>query len=354
MLTILTHVRTEWFFYFTGDPTHLQQSEFTSRKTPSYTSVYVLNCFFRSITSTSDGGALSCTSVTYLIIESTTFFSINTSSQNGGAIYFYNNGGQCALHKVCGNDCITSYSSGNSFGQFAFISVNNGISSKNYVYYTSITRCVNEYTNSFRTLHNEYGKIYLPSVNISMNQIGYTTGINSNPYADSNSVTFSLLYSTFRDNNASVRACIFVWRTNANFEIKSCNFLGNKQGNLNLNGIICANGNMKIMDSCILNNVATNVFYQETSSYTITLSNCTVDSTTCNQNLKIQNTVTKSFIQALNHISTRYCHFEYDSVGTLTPIIQPSKKQINCYTCDRFFDQSMPQMLLFFVLSYFS
>jgi hypothetical protein len=89
------------------------------------------------------------------------------------------------------------------------------------------------------------------------------------------------------------------------------------------------------MDSCILGNIAHHIFYQESSSHRITLSNSTIDSTSNNGYLTTQNTVTKSFILALNHMSTQNCHSEYDSVGHLTPIIQTpssSKKQKNYCT----------------------
>ena len=98
-------------------------------------------------------------------------------------------------------------------------------------------------------------------------------------------------------------------------------------------GIICSNGILNIEDSCILENKATNIFYTF-NSYTITLSNCTVDKTTNNGYLTIKNTVTKSFILGLNHISTRNCFAEYDSAGTLTaiPFVSQTTKKLFCYT----------------------
>jgi hypothetical protein len=97
---------------------------------------------------------------------------------------------------------------------------------------------------------------------------------------------------------------------------------------------------MDIADSCILENKANNIFYQGDTSYRTTISNCTVGSTSNNGYLTIRNTVTKSFILGLNHMSTLNCHSEYDSSGTLNPIIQTptsSKRQIHCCTCGRLF-----------------
>jgi hypothetical protein len=92
-----------------------------------------------------------------------------------------------------------------------------------------------------------------------------------------------------------------------------------------------------IFFSFIFDKNATRIFHQGSSSNTITLSNCTVDSYSSNGYLTTQNTVTKSFILGLNHMSTQNCHSEYDFAGTLTPIIQTSKKQI-CYTFKRLFE----------------
>jgi predicted outer membrane repeat protein len=141
MLKFFLHSRNAWNDYFTGtNSPNLNSQTFTLRETPSGTNVYIFNCLFINITSSSQGGALYCTSVTYFLVESTSFFSCKTSS-NGGAIYFSNSGGQCVLHAVCGYDCCTT----NSYShQFGYTYVNSAASSKNYVNYSSITRCINE------------------------------------------------------------------------------------------------------------------------------------------------------------------------------------------------------------------
>jgi hypothetical protein len=123
-------------------------------------------------------------------------------------------------------------------------------------------------------------------------------------------------------------------------EIKSCNIIRNTQVTLSSGGTIYSNGNLMIEDSCILKNQANYILYA--NSITITLSKCTVDSTSKYGSVVTQNTVTKSFILALNHMSTQNCHSEYDSDGILTPIIQTpssSNKQKHCYTGERFFCQ---------------
>jgi hypothetical protein len=113
MSVFLLHFRTAWKDHFTATTTtNLSQQTYTSRQSPSGSNVYVSNCLFKSISSTSNGGALSVTSVTYFLVESTSFFSCRTSSGYGGAIYFSYSSDQSVLHNVCGYDCLSTYTSG--------------------------------------------------------------------------------------------------------------------------------------------------------------------------------------------------------------------------------------------------
>jgi hypothetical protein len=335
MSAFLLHFKTAWSDHLTvTGPTNFDSQTYVSRQTPSNSYVYFSNCLFKSISSSSQGGALYCTSTTYFLVESTSFFSCKTSSGNQGAIYFDNGNGQSVLHCVCGYDCSASH-----VFQFAYMIVNNAASSKNNANYTSVSRCVNENSNSNYVLGFTYGKISCTSVNSSMHKCQYRLGIGCWPLQESNTVTCSLSYSTFADNIANGFSCVWLNTYYANYEIKSCNILRNTQVDRSTYGIVYTSGNLMIEDSCILENEATYIFHQECSSYTITLSNCTVDKTTCNRNLKTQNTVTKSFILALNHMSTENCQSEYDSAGYLTPIVQSpssSKKQIRLCTCGEF------------------
>jgi hypothetical protein len=349
-MTVLMRLITAWDDYFSGTPTSLSSTLYTSRQTPSATSVYVSSCLFKSITTASYGGALYFTSTNYLLIESTSFFSCKTSGQCGAAVYF-NNDGQCVLYEVCGYDCSPSEYTSTSLGQFAYLGVVNG-AAKNYFNYSSISRCVNERTNSLRMIYFQNGKVYCPSVNSSMNKCYLYSGIVCNPTRDC-----SISYSTFADNIASGYNCILLDRSGANSEIKCCNIIRNTQVDINTEGTIRACGNTIIENSCILENTATRIFHQTSSSYTITLSKCTVDSTSNNGYLTIQNTVTKSFILALNHMSTRNCHSEYDSAGTLTPIIQTpssSKKQRNYCSCEKIFNQQLSEKFSLIILFFFN
>jgi hypothetical protein len=321
-------------FYNSQQPTPINKQKHTSRLSLSDASVYVSNCLFESITSTSNGGALCCSSsVTYLLVESSSFFTCKTSDA-GGAIYFANtNSGQSVLREVCGNDCWTT---GSSYSPFAYICVKNDATSKNYINYSSITRCVNDVSGTWFITEFRNGRVCCLSFNSTMNRIAYRSGFYCNSFNDPNSVTGSLLYSSFTDNNATLHGCVRFEGSCSNNEIKYCNILRNTQGSLNDQGTIVTDRSLKIEGCCILENIANYIFYQHSSSYTTTLSNCTVDKTTNNGYLTIQSTVTKSFILALNHMSTQNCHAEYDSNGCPTPIIQLY------YTCKNHFH--LPRM----------
>jgi hypothetical protein len=341
MLIFIQHYRTAWVDHFPGNYSNNFNSQtYSSRPTLSGTGVYFSNCLFRSVSSTSPGGALYCSnSVTYLLVESSSFFSC-TSSSNGGALYV-----SCdnyVLYEVCGYDCYSTYTGtgGTAHGEFSYSSLSNVASNKNFINYSSIARCVTERTNTQYMICHHYGKHYCPSINVSMNKCYTRSGFYCWPTSDSNSIACLLSYSSFVDNNATRCICIELGLPGIKYEIKSCNILRNTQGTLNSEGTIYACGNTMIDDSCILENKATYIF-RVSSSYTITLSGCTVDSTTYYGSLITKNAVTKSFILALGHMSTQNCDAEYDSVGyILTPITRspsPSKKQKLCNTGERCF-----------------
>jgi hypothetical protein len=324
--------RIAWIdFYDSQKPTPIDKQTYTSKLSVSSVSVHVSNCLFKSIASTGSGGALSCSdSVQYFLVESSSFFTCTANSGYGGAIYFSNTmNGQSVLHEVCGNDCCSTTAN----CQFVYTYVKDTSSSKNYANYSSIARCVNDNVNSWSTFYINYGKNCCPSVNVSMNKCGFGSGVYCYPYPDSNYVTCSFTYSSFADNNATLNNCIYFDRNNAQYEIKYCNIIRNIENSGN-GGTIRVDGNMLIEGSCILENRASYNFRADSTSYTLTLSNCTVDKTTSYQKLVMQNTITKSFILGLNHMSTQNCNVGYDSVGYLTavPYVSQPTKKISCYT----------------------
>jgi len=315
----MTQPKFSWNDFFSGAPqTTLSSVEYNSRQNPTTASVHVLNCLFNRINSGSDGGALYCTSTTSFLVESSSFFTCKTSSSNGGAIYV-SNAAQCVLYRVCGNDCCST-NTGTTYYQFACMRVIDSVSNKNYVNYSSISRCVNTNSNSYYTIETDYGIICGLSVNSSINKCHYSPGFRTLPSVDNRIFTY---------------ICVYYESRGTNNEMKYCNVLRNIHDTSSY-GTIYAYGNLMIAGSCILGNTASCIFYENNPSCSITLSNNTVDKTTSAGSFRIQNTVTKSFILGLNHISTQNCHSEFDSVGTLSAIPyipSPTKREI-C-SCNR-------------------
>jgi hypothetical protein len=335
-----------WNDFFSGTPaTTLKSTQYSSRQNPSGASVYVSNCLFNKCTITSgNGGALCCTSATYFLVESSSFISCKTNSGYGGAIYSASsNTLKSVLYAVCGYDCCAV-----GYGPFVRIEIQNAATNNNCVNYTSVTRCVNDESGSVCMLTIYYGKIYCPSVNVSMNKCRRQSAIIYSPFVDSNSFTSLLSYSTFADNIATHTGCVWCNSGNAKYEIKCCNVLRNKDLS-GSEGIIFARGNLMIYDSCILENNAPLIFYQQYTECTTTLSNCTVDIATKTGNVVTQNTVLKSFILGLNHMSTQNCHAQYDSAGYLTAvpnISSPTTKKFY-YSCKNHYQAQISDFFIF-------
>jgi hypothetical protein len=338
LLSYIMHPMTLWRDYFTGNPTTTRNRYNGPKLTLSDASAYISNSLFDKCTSNDSGGALYCKLVPQLLIESTSFFSCKTSHMYGGAIYFTSlYDCECVLNKVCANNCCSSKNS-HSYGQFAKIEIKGNISCKNYVVYSSIVRCINANESSYYPMRLDRGIISFPKVNISMNKNERCSGVYCCPSSDSSSITCSFSYSTFIDNNATSNTCISI-PGGANFEIKFCNIIRNTQIR-SYEGTISISGDLMIKDSCILENKADKIFSIGSGDYTITLSRCTIDSTINDRRVVINNTVTKSFVLALDHISTRNCHAQYDSTKKPTPTTQPpfsSKKRMYYCTCGGFF-----------------
>jgi hypothetical protein len=206
----MNRLKFSWNDYFTATPvTTINPGEYTSRQVPSNSNVYILNCLFNNCTSINgSGGALCCTVVECLLIESSSFFSCKAIDGFGGAVYF-SFSGQCVLHGICCYNCCAIITAGDPYGQFTWIGVKNDASSKNYVNYSSFTRCMNENTDSYNVLCHVNGKICCQSVNVSINKCYSRSGVLCQPYLDTSSVTASMSYSSFTDNIAFESMCIW-------------------------------------------------------------------------------------------------------------------------------------------------
>jgi hypothetical protein len=319
-------------FYGSGysNVNHFTGPEYTvSPQTPTSNYVYVHDCVFRSCTSNSNGGALYCHSsnnVIKLLVGRTSFTSCRTSNQHGGAIYFESTtSGECILNKICGFDCLSTYSGRYGFGQFAYAITKNDVAFKNHVNDSSFTRTPKVGTYSCYVLRLDYGNILCPSVNITNNECWHCTVLYIIATASSASNTVCISHSSFINNTADGSWSCFIFTSNSVSSqlMDACNILNNKQTEYNY-GIIYVRANLLIKDSCILgNDKDKNIFYEDHASCKITISNCTIDDDIFANgryygSVIVSKMIESSFINALSHIATRNCDSYFDSYGTLT------------------------------------
>ena len=156
---------------FGTSTTPTKYSNMTSRFAPIKANAHIYNSFFEDCTSSSSGGAVFCSgsSVEKLLISQSSFTSCKTSDNYAGAIYYINTGsGQCVICEICSFKCASTFTHTllPSYGQFAYIEVNNSLESRNQVNDSSITRSTKEGTYPYYALSLNYGKISLPSVNL--------------------------------------------------------------------------------------------------------------------------------------------------------------------------------------------
>jgi hypothetical protein len=241
---------------------------------------------------------------------------------------------------MCVFDFLSTYSVC-FYGNFVYTYTNIFVTLKNYVNDSSFTLTSKSGTCQCCTLWLNYGNILCPSVNITNNECYHISAIYCYATASSTSNTVCISYSSIVNNTANGNwICIAFGSNSVSSQlIGTCNVLNNKQTESSY-GIIYANANLLIKDSCILGNDKNNkVFHEDHSSCKITISNCTIDDDIFTNgryygSVTVNKTIENSFINALSHISTRNCDSFFDSYGTLTakPNV-PSRKSRNFMSC---------------------
>jgi hypothetical protein len=308
-------------------PVNYTGPEYTQTITINTENVYVHDSVFRSCSSTSNGGALSCsTSVVRFLVERSSFISCSTSSDYGGAIYFKSTTtGQCVLSRICGFNCISSRI-GYIWGMCAYICVSNDINYKNHVNDSIITQSINKNMDSVFSLILFYGNISCPSINLTNNFCNRYPSLGCRSLGSATSNTFSLSYSSVVNNTADGNygwGCFQIYCTDSTTSqlIDTCNVISNKITSDSY-GIFDMYVNFFIMNSCILGNaIGKRVF--TIYSGKLTLLNCTIDddiftSRRFTGSVTVVKTIKSTFINALSHIATQKCDSYFDSFGTLS------------------------------------
>jgi hypothetical protein len=163
-------------------------------------------------------------------------------------------------------------------------------------------------------LYLQYGDVSCSSVNLTNNDCDYYTALGCSPTGRSGFYTCCILYSSIINNSAQ-SVCIKLSNVSSTQKIDTCNILNNIN-TYSYGSTLKTDANLLIRNSCILGNIAKNVFYQTSSSKKITISNCTIDDDIFTDgrytgSVTITKTIERSFINALSHMATRICESSY-------------------------------------------
>jgi hypothetical protein len=302
--------------YGTGlNPTNYIRNEYKGTQlTPNTNNVYVFDCFFHDFSSSSNGASILCGSSVYkLLIEQSSFISCMTSAYGGGGVYFdYTGNYECVMSKICAFGCSSA-----THGTFAFISLYNSANHKNHFNDSTITHSLKNGKSQQDSIYLRADTILFPSNNFTNNECYSNPAFCCHSLRSSTSETCWITYCSVVNNTANGGSqCIRLYSSSSTHLIDTCNIINNKQTSSS-SGTIYTSTNILIKNSCILgNNEGKTVFY--TSSYKITVSNCTVDNNRYSGSVIFTKTAERSFIHALSHIATRICDSNIDSYGTLT------------------------------------
>lgn len=134
---------------------------------------YINDCRFSNIANDKAINYLSSDSLNKLLVEDCTLKNIS-SLDSGGAIYF-DNAGECCLHRLCASECLltnTDYCK----GHFCRITVSESPSHRNYMKSSSISSCgVKDI--GFSNLIFQYGDAQFSKNNVSKCISQYTCGV---------------------------------------------------------------------------------------------------------------------------------------------------------------------------------
>jgi hypothetical protein len=306
--------------YGTGlNPTNYIRNEYSgTRLTPNTNNIYVYDCFFHDISYTSTGGAIYCGSSVYkLLIEQSSFISCVTSGGSGGGVCFSNSGNyECVFSKICAYSCSCS-----GHGTFANVNLGKNVNYKNHVNDSTITKSLKNGKSPWDSIYYYTDTIFCPSDNFTNNECHCNPAFCCHTSRSSASELCLISYCSIVNNTANGGySCIRFYSSGSTHRVDTCNIINNKQ-TATTHGTIKAFSSILIKDSCILgNNEGNSVFFISSSSYIVTVSNCTIDNKRCtgSGSAVFTKTAERSFIHALSHIVTRICDSYYDSYGTLT------------------------------------
>jgi len=293
------------------------------------TIINISNCFFSRYSLYSGNGGVICVDgSSYSMNVNYSMFYNCACSNHGGAIYFFSSNSN--LRMVCANRC----SCGNSSvcnGHFAIVSA----SQKNQVEYLSVSKCT--YTSSgYCSIYLQIGNQRADNTNSSMNNViqysGFRTWLPS---------SFTSIYCTFSNNNASEFVCMNFYSTSGTISMSYANIVHNNSPSGY--GIINVNGEgLRMMMYCIFKNNQNFLFCVLAGSLEVSHSFIDHSSSFCLTNF-VSTVTNNSFINRLTYqiqfFHSHHCNADL-AINNRTPMITFEKSPM------RFFEEKILIMVM--------
>ena len=233
----------------------------------SESDLYVVNCYFYSITYSGNGAAIYLYQKdVHFLVEYCTFFECSAKGSGGGLYIGY---ADVEISHVCAIECNSSYTS-------SFCHVHEAGRTINSVNFTSVSYCFSTF---YYAMYHNYGHINVQSVNLSYNKGTERTTLGLTPSLKKDRFGTEVCYSTFAYNNASSYCMYLNYDQSANeLLIDNSNFIRNLGEGI----ILLWQGDLTVTNTCIMDNInMTNLFkfdqYQDHGIGTCTLINCSLD-----------------------------------------------------------------------------
>jgi len=197
----------------------------------------VQNCVFsRSSTYSGDGSVIYYSGNSQFTLKESSFYKC-CSSSSGGAIIATSN--DLFFYKVCARECKCL-----SYGEFSFIS-NTG---KGEFSFVSMLYCSDDNNGNYPVYMQGGNQIFGDS-NSSYNYVAVASG-----FCFDSPSQLSVTYSSFSNNRATSRICVYFHRGSGNRNMEKCNIINN---NSPTGGVVISNygGDYTLNDCIMIDNI---------------------------------------------------------------------------------------------------
>ena len=266
---------------------------------------YVLNCYFSSISTDSNGAAiyLNKEGLHFLIEFSSILQCAVGSYKYGGGLYIFC--ADFAMNHVCAYECKSFH--------FSFTFVDGlGLTLQrtvNSIHHSSIAYCFAE---GQYTMCHASGYIDIQSVNLSHNTASQYSALVCGPDKQKDNIGTNIIYSTIANNTAKASYCLYFNQGEnvTQHRMRESNVLFNSQSY----HAISTSGQLTMLYCTILENQGSQLF-----SGSIIMENCSIseDQLETASSVYSYGLETRSFVNGLSFIDTDSCVSTYDLINKL-------------------------------------